>query len=156
ELYRETRRVFVEELGLEPSPALASLEQAILRHDPDLNRPTIPAAPQQRAIMVVPADPKRLDDLLAIAVPLARRPARELILTRFLRQEDELPAAAATLADYRTALDRDGVASRVVAYTTAEPGADAVRLASEHDVDLVLLDGADVLLQDGRLSDELA
>jgi DNA-binding SARP family transcriptional activator len=34
EVYRETRRVLTEELGLEPSPALRELERAILRQDP--------------------------------------------------------------------------------------------------------------------------
>ena len=34
ETYRETRRVLVEELGIEPSPELRELEQAILRQDP--------------------------------------------------------------------------------------------------------------------------
>ena len=37
EVYRETRRVLTEELGLEPSPALKELEQAILRQDPSLD-----------------------------------------------------------------------------------------------------------------------
>src|SRR5262249_1740512 len=34
EVYRETRRVLSEELGLEPSPELRELEKAILRQDP--------------------------------------------------------------------------------------------------------------------------
>ena len=34
--YRDARRVFVDELGIEPSPALADLERAILRHDASL------------------------------------------------------------------------------------------------------------------------
>ena len=80
EVYRETRRLLVDELGIEPSPALHELEQAILRQDPALTSQEAPAAPRQRAIMVVATDPGRLDDLLAIAEPLARRPARELIL----------------------------------------------------------------------------
>lgn len=37
EVYRETRRVLSEELGIEPSPALRELEQAILRQDPSLD-----------------------------------------------------------------------------------------------------------------------
>jgi len=37
EVYRETRRLLVDELGIEPSPALHELEQAILRHDPALH-----------------------------------------------------------------------------------------------------------------------
>jgi DNA-binding SARP family transcriptional activator len=36
EVYRETRRVLADELGLEPSPELRELERAILRHDPAL------------------------------------------------------------------------------------------------------------------------
>ena len=50
ETYRETRRVLVEELGIEPSPELRELEQAILRQDPSLT-PT-PAPPE-------PVDPAR-------------------------------------------------------------------------------------------------
>jgi hypothetical protein len=38
---------------------------------------------------VVATDPERLEDLLGIAEPLARRPARELILTRLLRDDGE-------------------------------------------------------------------
>jgi DNA-binding SARP family transcriptional activator len=47
EVYRETRRVLTEELGLEPSPALKELEQAILRQDPSLeaNAPPTPTEP---------------------------------------------------------------------------------------------------------------
>jgi DNA-binding SARP family transcriptional activator len=37
EIYRETRRILNEELGLEPSPMLKELEQAILRQDPSLD-----------------------------------------------------------------------------------------------------------------------
>jgi hypothetical protein len=37
ETYRETRRVLVDELGIEPSPELRELERAILRQDPALS-----------------------------------------------------------------------------------------------------------------------
>jgi DNA-binding SARP family transcriptional activator len=46
DVYRETRRLLDEELGLEPSPALKQLERAILRHDPEL-APAKPASPPQ-------------------------------------------------------------------------------------------------------------
>ena len=36
EVYRETRRVLAEELGLDPSPGLRELEKAMLRQDPSL------------------------------------------------------------------------------------------------------------------------
>ena len=48
----------------------------------------------------------------------------------------------AALAVHRDALAARGVPSRIAAFTTAEPGADAVRLAEEHDVDLIVIDAA--------------
>jgi predicted ATPase/DNA-binding SARP family transcriptional activator len=39
DVFRETRQLLADELGLEPSPALAELERAILRHDPSLQAP---------------------------------------------------------------------------------------------------------------------
>jgi DNA-binding SARP family transcriptional activator/class 3 adenylate cyclase len=40
-VFRETKRLLSEELGIDPSPQLASLELAILRHDPRIASPTI-------------------------------------------------------------------------------------------------------------------
>ena len=109
-VYRETRRLLVDELGIEPSPALQELEQAILRQDPELDPAgSMPQPPRQRAIMVVAGDASRLDDLLAIAEPLARRPARELILARLLSDDGDLAAANAELAERRHALAERGV-----------------------------------------------
>jgi hypothetical protein len=45
--------------------------------------------------------------------------------------------------------------SRVAAYTTSEPGADAVRLATEHDVDLTLVDAGSDLLESGLPDQDL-
>lgn len=156
EVYRETRRLLVAELGIEPSPALQELEQAILRHDSTLAPRAAPGVERPRAIMVVNDDARRLDDLLAIAAPLARRPARELILTRLLDDGGELAATTAELAERRDALVELGLTARIAAYTTAEPGVDAVRLASEHDVDVVLLDAPPELVETGRPGRELA
>jgi DNA-binding SARP family transcriptional activator len=44
ETYRETRRVLVEELGIEPNPELRELERAILRQDPGLASAPVAAA----------------------------------------------------------------------------------------------------------------
>lgn len=44
EVYRETRRLLADELGLEPSPELRELERAVLRQDPALALPRAPAA----------------------------------------------------------------------------------------------------------------
>ena len=155
ELYRETRQLLVDELGIEPSPALQELEQAVLRQDPALTSHDAPAAPQPRAIMVVATEPGRLDDLLAIAEPLARRPARELILACLVRGAGELSATNAALSERRDVLARQGLPSRIAAYTTGAPGVDVVRLATEHDVDLILLDAASDLLESGLPDEDL-
>jgi hypothetical protein len=55
DLYRRTREALVEELGIEPGPALQELERAILRHDRSLavarrSRPTAePSVARRRA-----------------------------------------------------------------------------------------------------------
>lgn len=40
EVYRETRRMLADELGLEPGPELRALERAVLQQDPSLTRTT--------------------------------------------------------------------------------------------------------------------
>ena len=44
EAYQQARQTLVEELGIEPSPALQRLQQGILRHDPSLETPAGTAA----------------------------------------------------------------------------------------------------------------
>jgi DNA-binding SARP family transcriptional activator len=46
DVYQATRRALVEELGIEPSPALQALERAILRQDPELELPPALGHPQ--------------------------------------------------------------------------------------------------------------
>ena len=137
--YQAARSTLVEELGIEPGPALQELERAILRQDPSLD-----AGEQSRRRQSGRSSSQcartRLDALLALAEPLARaRPARELILARLDRPE-ELGAAAALLNDRRDALTGRGVTARAAAFTSADPGDDLVRLATEQDTDLLLLD----------------
>jgi DNA-binding SARP family transcriptional activator len=160
EVYRQTRSMLVDELGIEPSPALHDLEQAILRQDPALNPSAVATgmlgSAWRRAIVIAAADENRLDDLLAVAEPLARSPKRELIVTRLLKEGSDLAAASAVLAERRRSLARRGVSSRVTAYTTPAPGDEVVVIATEHDVDLVLVDAPPALLDDGSLEEELA
>jgi DNA-binding SARP family transcriptional activator len=57
ELYREARRLLVDELGLEPSTPLRELEQAILRHDPALAPVRPPSLlPMRKTATVLYAD----------------------------------------------------------------------------------------------------
>lgn len=155
DVYRRTRAVLVEEFGIEPTPPLHALERAILAQDPslDLDGPTpAPAAGPGRALLVVPSTLDRLDELLAIAEPLAQLPGRELIIARLLQDEGELRPAASALNARRTGL---GASARTAAFTTLEPARDVVRLATIYDVELVLLDAPPALDANG-LPAELA
>jgi DNA-binding SARP family transcriptional activator len=55
EVYRDTRRTLVEELGIEPGAALRQLEQAILRQDPSLDLDPPAAQPVAAARLAEPA-----------------------------------------------------------------------------------------------------
>ena len=46
DLYRETRALLNEELGVEPGPELQRLERAVLTHDPALGEPASPPGPK--------------------------------------------------------------------------------------------------------------
>jgi DNA-binding SARP family transcriptional activator len=60
EVYRETRRVLAEELGLDPSPELRELERAILRQDPSLAAaPGLPPRPDAPERPVLPPASRR-------------------------------------------------------------------------------------------------
>jgi DNA-binding SARP family transcriptional activator len=50
EVYRSTRRRLLDELGIDPSPALQHLEQAILRQDPSLRPASVPERLSPQAI----------------------------------------------------------------------------------------------------------
>ena len=55
--YKETRRLLVEELGIEPSLPLRELEQAMLRQDAVLE-PRAPAVASDRTLPEVPSEPE--------------------------------------------------------------------------------------------------
>jgi DNA-binding SARP family transcriptional activator len=157
--YREARRLLVDELGLEPGPAIQQLEQAILRQDPELDSPS-PAAVgtgsrPRGSITVLAGETEPLEGLLAVAEPLAREPPRELILVRLLGSNDRIATATAELAKIRSVLAGRGVSSRVAAYTTPEPGAEAGLLATQYNSDLLLLAANADLLEGSTLPDEL-
>jgi len=158
--YQEARRTLVDGLGIEPSPALQRLERAILTHDASLELPAAPggmpprAASEARTVLALPRSDAGAAGLLALAAPLVRsQPGRELIAVRLVTPENEaaLSAATAALQQQRTALESGGIGVRVAAFTSRDPARDVVRLATQQDVDLLLVD-----LRDGELPDELA
>jgi len=158
EVYRQTRALLVEELGIEPGPALQEREQAVLRQDPVLDSPAIDSNPIPRrgAIVVAAAHADRLDSLLAVAEPLAHKPPRELILACLPADQREIGPATAELAELRTVLSGRGVAARVAAYTTGKPGSEISMLATQYDAELVLLEASREVLEQGSLDDDLA
>jgi DNA-binding SARP family transcriptional activator len=166
--YQAARRTLADELGIEPSQPLQQLEQAILRQDPPLElgvggrdaeaaaiEPPAPAdTPPDRSLLVVSDSEDALDSLLAIAESLAARPRRELIIA-LLASSDELAEMTDRLARRRDALRARGMAVRTVAFSSQKPGRDTVRLASEQDADLVLLNAGPALLEAGEIDGEV-
>jgi DNA-binding SARP family transcriptional activator len=138
--YQSARRTLVEQLGLQPSPALQELELAILRHDSSLAPVPEDGAPR-RSILVATREGQPPEALIALAESLARRPPREIVIVELVASKDELTAATSRVHERRTALVERGLSTRAAALTSREPDRDVVRLASQEAVDLVLLDG---------------
>ena len=151
--YRAGRAAMVEQLGIEPYPAMQELEQAILRQDPalDLGQP----GEVERSILVAALDGARLEGLAEMADALARRSRRTLILTRPIAPDGDLADATAVLQALSDRLVAAGTATRVAAFRSASPGHDVARFAAEQDVDLVLVDGSTALLDDPSVADLL-
>jgi DNA-binding SARP family transcriptional activator len=152
--YQTARHTLVDEIGLEPTPALQRLERRILQQDPDLELPVraesaTPSDPD-RALLVAPLDPQSIDPLLALAVSLASEPNRELILMRLLQagESESLAEVTEELGRQRDDLRERRISARVAAFTSSQPSEDILRLATEQAVDLVLVDGGRPLLED--------
>ena len=160
EAYQDARRVLVDELGVDPSPALQELEQAILRQDPSLDlETTAPAGVQdvaERSILVAVTHETRIDALLAVAEPLVRHPPRVLILVRLVSGAVELQSASAWLEGRRSKLEARGLVARAASFTSTSPGEELARLATDLDVELLLAEAPDELLAEGAPDDQLA
>ncbi|MBA2641794.1 MAG: winged helix-turn-helix domain-containing protein [Actinobacteria bacterium] len=119
DLYRETRRRLVDELGIEPTPRLRELEQAILAQDPELDA----GLPRLRPPMVLRGRSKRLV-LGMIAVAIAVTAAATGIL---LAGGD----GATVLAAPGSVAVVDAETARLV--DTIEVGSGPVAIAFGHD-----------------------
>ncbi len=134
DVYRAMRAFLVEQLGIEPGPALQELERAILTHSESLELPRRARARSDlRSVLVVASNDARLDALLTIA----ELPKQELILVRPVVEEVELARATAAVNARRRTLSPP---ARAASFISTEPARDIVRLASSYDVELVLLD----------------
>lgn len=155
EVYRATRQLLVEDLGLEPGAALQDLQQAILRHDPILDVPATPSRGTRdvpsHTVLVAALDPDAIAALVTVAEPLAREGDRELVLSSTVADAGLLGATASALRAHREQLAADGMRVRAAAFTSLTPGADLGRLAREQDAELLLVDAPAGLLEDARL-----
>jgi DNA-binding SARP family transcriptional activator len=101
------------------------------------------ASEGERAIVTVSLGERGIGDLLTLAGPLATSErSRELIVARILEAgaQHALAEATADLRRERDARIDPEVHARVAAFTSAQPGVDVLRLASQQDVDLLLVD----------------
>jgi hypothetical protein len=118
-----------------------------------------------RAILVAPQTDEALVPLRTLSEPLARsEPPRELILARLVEpttaadagvraglqtEQRMLEESERLLREARLELADQGIASRGVAFVSAQPGHHLVQLAESEEVDLVMLDGSRPLLGGG-------
>jgi Kef-type K+ transport system membrane component KefB len=145
---------------LDPRGELSEPVEEELRRAERVTSEQLAVSAPTRSIMVAPQDPANLEALLALAEPLAQAtPPREIILTqvvmpdRFvtgtMRDAADVTHVSEELNERRAALLARGIAARTVAFTSILPGQDYVRLASEQEVDLIMLDGRRPLLGEG-------
>ena len=72
-------------------------------------------------------------------------------MAQLITSAADLATASALSRARREALQARGTAARVAAFTTERPAADLVRIATEQDVDLILIDAPARLLDDDQL-----
>lgn len=180
--YQDARTTLVEELGIEPSRELQSLNRQILNQSEELapNTPSQgfgavrqeardleppgqlkeprPAKGPQRAVLVLSDGREVFADALAIAqeLVLGEEP-HELVLAQLLDPAEggRLPDVAASLAERRHELEARGGTVRVSVFTSAAYAEDVLRLASRSEIDLLLTHGSDGILRDGAIDDTL-
>jgi DNA-binding SARP family transcriptional activator len=138
ETCRALQRRLADEIGIEPSPAMQRLQTGILRQDASLDL----AEPEQleRSLLVALRESDHAETLLDVAASLAKRPPKELIITRSVGRSEELAAAAALAQAERAALIAGGLHARAATFVSSAPARDVSRLALEQDVDLILLE----------------
>jgi DNA-binding SARP family transcriptional activator len=144
-VFQDGRRLLDDELGLEPSESLKRLQRAILAHDDDLEhaRETAMDAPDaaaDRSILVVARRLDGIGAMLSLGEALAGSERRhELVLVHVAPPGDVGPATA-VLHEQRSRLLSDGLVARAASFASPSPTDDVVRLESQYDVDLIVLD----------------
>ena len=119
EVYKETRRTSVERLGIEPTPRLRELEQAILAQDPELDAGLRRIRPHQ----ALRRRPRRIVVGFALVGIAAIAATAGAFLARGESAAVVAPSGSVAVVDPRTA--------RVV--DMVEVGAEPVAIVSGHD-----------------------
>jgi Kef-type K+ transport system membrane component KefB len=141
------------------APVEEELEEA--RKVSSFEAPDLPVP--DKSILLAPQTDTALEQLRSLAEPLAQsEPPRELIVARMVRPPRRAAASGGLQAENRLLqaatnevtfarldLTQKGIAARSVAFTSADPGADLVRLSKSEEVDLLLMDGRRPLLGEG-------
>ena len=128
QVYRDGRAKLVEELGIEPGPELQELERAILRQDAALAAPAAGQSTRRGSIVCVGVAP------LGLLAPLGR----EVLLAELADSASALGEAAARLERARAGTDD----VRTAVFTTTDPVADTMRLATEQAAELLVVTAA--------------
>ncbi len=160
--YQATRRVLVDELGIEPTARLHELERAILRQDPGLDlqrspelRPELTqVTTPDRSVLLVAETAAAVEAVIELAEPLAAaagKSPRELVAVALVADAAALNEAVIRLHAQRDLLEARGTAVRVAAFTSSSPADDALGLAAEPGVELALIGAT---LSEGTLRDD--
>ena len=154
DVYRRTRTLLVDELGLEPSAELQELERAMLRQDVSLDllsSPHVVPRDERHTVLVAALELASAGRLVALAEPLALDRAREIVLAATVAEAGLLGIASAQLRELQARVAARGIAIRAAAFTSLTPGLDLARMATEQDAELLLVDTPHGLLEDPRL-----
>ena len=145
-VFQETRSALRDDLGIEPGRRLQELQQSILRHDPELDpvkasgSGTAAQTSRGRTVIVIAEQEAQVDSLLRLSSALARSQlARELIFALVVGESDLLARASGVAEKWRASLTGQGIEARTAAFTSPSAAAEAVRLATREDVDLLLM-----------------
>ena len=162
EAFRVGRRALLDELGIEPTPALQGLQAAILRQDATLEAPdAVRPEPQQRSrrtLAAIALEDHDLAPLADAAQALASGPMpASVVIARVVVAEagatEDLGAAARAADAAARPLGLAGVEARSACFRTTRPAADIARLATTTDAQLLLFEATEQLGDDVRLPD---
>lgn len=158
--FRAAREALIEQLGIDPSPALVELERRILNQDEKLEAPRrrggAAGTELAKTLLVVSQSSSDIDGLLRVAVSLTGD-TDEIVLARMLTDlpgrdnSGRLRELTQRLAERRDTLQAQGVRARVAAFSSVHPAVDLAKLATHQDAALLLVEGSRELL-DGRVA----